>query len=313
MNKRDALLSMLNDSSPPAYIPAGFFIHFDKSYHHGQAAIDKHLGFFHHTGMDFVKIQYENTFPRRQEIKTAVDWVKMPLYKRDFYEDQLNIIGGLMKAVGSKVPVIVTVYSPFMCAGHTIGNQEINEQIKENPDAVKEGMEIITESLMIFVKACIALGVDGFYASTQGNESHRFEDANLFNECIRPYDLTIMEEMDRSCDFNILHICDYHDDYDNLNPFLEYPGHVVNCSQKLGVKTLSLKEIADFFSRPYMGGVDRKGVIASGTEPEIEEMVKGLIEQAPEHFILGADCTLPGDINWDNIKKAISVAHGEGD
>ena len=288
MNKRDALLSMLNDSSPPAYIPAGFFIHFDKSYHHGQAAIDKHLGFFHHTGMDFVKIQYENTFPRRQEIKTAVDWVKMPLYKRDFYEDQLNIIGGLMKAVGSEVPVIVTVYSPFMCAGHTIGNQEINEQIKENPDAVKEGMEIITESLMIFAKACIALGVDGFYASTQGNESHRFEDANLF------------------------HICDYHGDYNDLNPFLEYPGHVVNCSQKLGVETLSLKEIADFFSRPYMGSVDRKGVIASGTDPEIEEMVKGLIEQAPERFILGADCTLPGDINWDNIKKAINVAHDEG-
>ena len=174
MNKRDALLSVLNDSSQPTYIPAGFFIHFDKSYHRGQAAIDKHLDFFHHTGMDLVKIQYENTFPRRQEIKTAADWVKMPLYKREFYEDPLNIIGALVKAAGREALVIVTVYSPFMCAGHTTGNQEINEQIKENPDAVKKGMEIITESLMIFVKACIDLGVDGFYASTQGNEIHLF-------------------------------------------------------------------------------------------------------------------------------------------
>ena len=40
----------------------------------------------------------------------------------------------------------------------------ITEHIKQDPLAVQKGMEIITESLMIFVKACIRLGVDGFYA-----------------------------------------------------------------------------------------------------------------------------------------------------
>jgi uroporphyrinogen decarboxylase len=33
------------------------------------------------------------------------------------------------------------------------------------------------------------------------------------------------------------------------------------------------------------------------------------LQDAPERFILGADCTLPGDVDWDNIKTAIATAH----
>ena len=63
--------------------------------------------------------------------------------------------------------------------------------------------------------------VDGFYASTQGREVSRFEDLTLFDEYIKPFDLALMEEINRSCIFNVLHVCDYHDGYDDLTPFLE--------------------------------------------------------------------------------------------
>jgi len=59
MNKRDTVLSQISSTTLSDYVPAAFFMHFDRSYHQGQAAIDKHLEFFRHTGMDFVKIQYE--------------------------------------------------------------------------------------------------------------------------------------------------------------------------------------------------------------------------------------------------------------
>ena len=110
----------------------------------------------------------------------------------------------------------------------------VTEHIEKDPDKVKKGLEIITESLMLFVKGCIKLGLDGFYASTQGGESDRFGGKALFTECIKPYDLAIMEETSKSCIFNILHICDYHSGYDDLTPFLDYPGHVVNYGLKGG-------------------------------------------------------------------------------
>jgi uroporphyrinogen decarboxylase len=309
MNKRDAVLSLLDQGVQQTSIPAGFFIHFNKDCHRGQAAIDKHLEYFRYTGMDFVKIQYENVFPRRADILTPDDWTKMPLYVEDFYQDQWNIAKGLVEAAGKDALVIMTLYSPYMCAGHTVGEQLLAEHIRDDPDKVKVGMETITESLMLFVKGCIQVGIDGFYHSTQGGETHRFEGSPLFDACIKPYDLALMEEINRACIFNVLHICDYRGGYTDLTPFLDYPGHIVNCSLKLGSNQLTGKEVSQLFGRPFMGGLDRKGIIVSGTKDAIERTVDEVLLDAPRDFILGADCTLPMDIHWDNIKTAISCAH----
>jgi uroporphyrinogen decarboxylase len=310
IDKRAAVLSLLDADAKQEYIPAAFFLHFDPSCHRGQAAVDKHLEYFHHTGMDVVKIQYENTFPHLPQIAQPDDWARMPLHGRDFYAEQLKVVGGLVNAAKREALVIVTLYSPFMCAGHTAGGQAaITAHIREAPEKVKEGMEIITESLMIFVKGCIALGVDGFYASTQGGESDRFDDVALFETCVKPYDLALMEEINRACIFNVLHVCDYHGGYSDLTPFLDYPGDVVNCSLKLGAKRLTPQEVSRMFGRPYMGGLDRHGIIVSGSEDEIKQEVENVLARASDKFFLAADCTLPSDIDWGNIGTAIATAH----
>ena len=216
MNKRDNVLDLLNSSHKPAYIPAAFFLHFDPVYHHGQVAVDKHLEYFHYTNMDFVKIQYERTFPHLPEIQRPEDWLKMPFYKLDFYEEQLKVVEGLVKAAKSEALVILTLYSPFMFANQTASRQIVSEHIQRDPEKVKAGMQVITESLMLFVKECIRLGLDGFYTSTQGGEADRLGDSALFQQCVRPYDLVLMEEINRSCIFNILHICDFDLPYRDL-------------------------------------------------------------------------------------------------
>ena len=308
MNKRESVLSLLDKDKQQQHIPAAFFLHFDPTCHHGQAAIDKHLEYFRYTGMDFVKIQYEEVFPSRPEIEKPDDWAMMPLYHKDFYENQLRVVDGLVKGIQKEALVIMTLYSPFMCAGHT-SDLQIIEHIKENPDKAKKGLEIITESLMIFVKECIKLGVDGFYHSTQGGESHTFNGSDLFEECIKPYDLALMEEINKSCIFNILHVCDYQDGYHDLTPFLDYPGHIVNCSLELGPGKLTPQEIAGMFGRPFMGGLDRMGTIVSGSNDEIKKAVEDVCRRKSDKFILGADCTTSSDIDWDNLKTAIAAAH----
>jgi uroporphyrinogen decarboxylase len=309
VNKREKVLSLLDENRTPGYVPAAFFIHFPPECHRGQAAINKHLSYFRYTGMDFVKIQYEFPFPHHPEIESPNDWVKMPLYGREFFQDQLDVVEGLVKAVKREALVIQTLYSPFMSAGHTTSDRMITEHIKTAPEKVKTGLEIITESTLWFVRECIKLGLDGFYASTQGGESHRFEDPSLFAEYIKPYDLAVMNEIDRACLFNILHVCDYQGEYDDLTPFLDYPGHIVNCPLRLGSQAMTASEAARIFGRPYMGGLDRHGVIATGSQDEIKAVVQDVLRDAPERCILGADCTLPSDIDWSNIKTAIATAH----
>ncbi len=170
MNKREAILALLSDNQQSAYIPAAFFLHFPPAFRAGQAAVDKHIEYFRSTGMDLVKIQYERSFPKMAEIQKPEDWVRMPRLGADYFEGQLKAVEGLVQALKREAVVIVTLYSPFMCAGQVTGSDLLVRQLQQDPEAVKKGMEAVTDSLLTFVRACIKLGVDGFYASTQGGE-----------------------------------------------------------------------------------------------------------------------------------------------
>ncbi len=308
-NKREAMMNLLQKGRSQDYIPAAFFIHFDKSCHFGPPAVQKHLEYFRATGMDFVKIQYEKTFPPLPAIRRPEDWKNMPLYRLDFYAPVLEAVKGLVQAAKKEALVLMTAYSPFMSAGHTATLPLLTAHLQENPEAVRKGMEIITDSLLLFVRECIRLGVDGFYASTQGGEAGRFKDPKIFDRYVKPHDLVLMKEMEGGCPFNILHICDYTGPYADFSPFLDYPGHVVNCNPKLTSRQYTWKELAALFRKPCMGGMDRHGIMASGSSEEIRSEVRRVLSDASRPFLLGADCTLPGDIGWEKIRTAIEAAH----
>lgn len=308
MNKRDTMLSIIHDTALPDYIPAAFFLHFDSAYHEGQAAIDKHLEFFRLTGMDFVKIQYEQRFPASNPIRKAEDWDHAPRCSEEFFEAPIQVVEGLVKAAKSEALVIMTLYSPFMWAAHLTEDGDIARHFQENPEAAKKGLEIMTENVLTLVRGCKRAGVDGFYASSQGGEAFRFSDRSIFQKYIKPSDLAVWDEIS-SCSFNILHICDYEGGYDDLTPFLDYPGHVVNSSLKLGERTQTPNDLSQLFGRPFMGGLERKGVLATGNSEAIQRATTDVLAQSPERFILAADCTVPGETPWENLKTAIETAH----
>ena len=308
--KRDLILSLIHEDKPQEYYPAGFFIHFDKGYQTGEAAIQKHLEYFRYTDMDFMKIQYEKVFPKIPGILKPSDWSRMPLYGKDFYEEPLAVIKGIVKEAKKEAPVIATFYSPFACAGHTTSDEMITRHLEEDPEQTRKGMEIITESLLIYIKECIKLGVDGFLQSTQGGEGGRFTEASLFTDYVKPFDLVAGREMEAGCSTNILHICDHSGNYDDYSAFVDYPGHIINSSLALtNGRTISSREMYQLFNRPFMGGMQKRGIMVSGTQDEISSEVSRVLSQAPEKFVLGASCTLPGNINWTNIKTAIDKAH----
>jgi uroporphyrinogen decarboxylase len=307
--RREAMLSFKNGGPGPAYVPAAFFIHFGENAKFGKAAIDEHLEYFRFTGMDFVKVQYERTFPQLPQIQTPADWKAVPRYGLDFYKPQLEVVDALVKATRGEALVLVTLYSAFMCAGHSASRALLAKHMDENAGAVRPALETITDSLLGFVRECRNLGVDGFYASTQGGESGTFRDPSLFAKHVVPCDLRLMREVDASFAFNILHVCDFEAPYSDLTPFAAYPGHVVSCSPRLTTGERSLRDLAQLFGRPIMGGMDRKGVIATGSSEEVRREAERVLKTAPDRFVLGADCTVPGEKRWEAIRTAIAAAH----
>jgi uroporphyrinogen decarboxylase len=258
--------------------------------------------------MDFVKIQYEQPFPASAPIRKPEDWAHAPRCSEELFEASIRVVEGLVKAAKSEALVIMTLYSPFMWAAHVAEAGVLARHLQQDPEAVKKGLDIMTENVLTLVRGCKQAGVDGFYASSQGGEAFRFQDRSIFQKYIKPTDLAVWDELS-SCSFNILHVCDYVGGYDDLTPFLDYSGHVVTSSLKIGERTLTPNDMSQMFGRPFMGGMERKGVLATGNPEAIRQAAAGVLAQAPERFILAADCTVPGDTPWENLRAAIETAH----
>lgn len=208
--------------------------------------------------------------------------------------------------------VVLTLYSPFMIAGQMVGHPTLIEHLELDPEPVFKGLEAVTDSLVQFVRECKRIGLDGFYHSTQGGELHRFKDPEIFLKWVKPTDLRLMNEINLEFPFNILHICDYHREYGGYNDvslFKEYPGTVVNVSTEIGDNSFSPADLSAKFGRPYMGGLNRLGVLSQGTEAEARACAKEVLAKAPPKFILGADCTVPANTPWENLRGAIEEAH----
>lgn len=313
MNKRDIMLSLIDGGAPAGYTPAAFFLHFGPGYQVGQAAIDRHLQFFRHTGMDFVKVQFEQDMPQCA-IASPADWARAPRLTAEDFAPTVRVVRGLVEAAGRDALVILTLYSPFMWARHLAGDEVLHAHLCEHPARAAVGLAISTENVLTLVAACQAAGVDGFYASTQGGEAFRFggsrtSGGDIFERLIKPTDLAVWDAIS-ACRCNILHVCDYEGAYDDLTPFRDYPGHIVNCSLAVGGLHMTPQAAAAFFGRPFMGGLERKGVLATGAPAEVRRAAQAVLAAAPARFILAADCTVPADTSWDNLKAAIDAAHG---
>ena len=84
----------------------------------------------------------------------------------------------------------------------------------------------------------------------------------------------------------------------------DYPAKAVNWA--VYVEKLTLAEGKRFFGgRCVLGGFDNRktGILYSGSREEIERETERLVEETGRRgVVLGADCTLPSDIDLERMK-----------
>lgn len=305
---RDVMMEFMDSKSGSNYIPGGFFMHFNKK---GDEAVKAHLDYYKATKMDFVKIQFDGmSLPLMPEIKTAQDWYKMPIYKEDFFEPILYIVRKLVKELKNEALIIQTLYSPYQMAKQAVPWELLVKHVYEDPEAVSRGMENVTLSILNFVQAGAKAGLDGFYTCAQGGETNRIADLQLFFRTIKNFDMLLYKEVNQLVQNNILHICDYDGNYDQFEKrFKDYPGQIVNVPLQADGKELTLEKAYSMFNRPVMGGIDRHGVIATGTPAQVKEATEKMLAKAPAKAIISGNCTVANTTPIENIRTAIEVAH----
>ena len=309
-NRRERILQVLDQSRPNEYVPAGFFLHFENKL--GRKAVEDHKAFYKATNMDFVKVFYEIAVPKI-DIQSGKDWEKVPVYSEEFFAPQVAVIEDLAREFGKEAFILPTVYSPLALAHQTLGRgKDFKKLIEEDPKAFGKAIKNLSLSIENYLRSARKHGADGFYVSSQGGDGNTIS-PKIWKEQIREWDKHVSEVANEIGLINILHICDYGTPYKNaeaLYEYADYPASIINVPLKFSDgSTLNLKEAQKRFGRPIFGGLERLGVISKGTLEEAKAEVDKVLKDAAPNFILGADCTVPGDTDWEKLRAVIDYAH----
>lgn len=320
MSKRQLVIDALNNK-PVERVPVGFWFHFADSSEFSKGLINPaviskniegHNKFVAEFKPDFVKLMSDGFFeypnPVLFNIKSPEELLKLkPIgSEHPWIIRQVELVRALTDSFGSEVLTFYNIFAPAtylkLLFGNT-GNKVLADLMLKNKDAVKHALNIIAEDLATLSRRVISEGkADGIYLSVQNVQDSRIAPA-LYKEVIAPGELFVLESANKVSENNILHICGYEGSRNDLSLYVHYDAKAVNWA--VNVEGISLAEGKRLFGgRAVIGGFDNTqgGILYSGSRAEIESFTEKLLrESGTTGIILGADCTVPGDIGLNRL------------
>jgi len=120
----------------------------------------------------------------------------MPRYDRDFFAGQLAVIEGIVKAVKHEAVIVVTLYSPYMGAIHTVPDATFTAHWQQT--RTPSGADGDHHREYVIVRARVHPDRRGRVLSLHPGRRGR-RDPAMFEQVIKPYDLAVMEEINARC------------------------------------------------------------------------------------------------------------------
>ena len=154
-------------------------------------------------------------------------------------------------------------------------------------------------------------GADGIYLSVQ-NVQTSAATKEAYQTYIAPSELDVLAAANAASDYNILHICGYEHNQNNLSYYQDYEAKAYNWA--VHTEKISLKEGKDFFdNKAVIGGFDNNAgtLLDAGNKADIAQYTADLIQEIGETgVIIGADCTVNPEIELDRLALVRETAAG---
>lgn len=314
MTKKERVLAAIHQQ-PVDYVPSGFSLHFDPALHGTPAEITAHLDFFAKTDTDIQKIMNENLVPDFGPVTAPEDWKNLGSFSRSakFIQDQLEFTKRLLDQADPDAYNLGTLHGIVASSIHPIehryGYVPVRmlqcEHLRCGKPYFLDAMKRIADALCDLAEGYAQAGIDGLYFASLGGEGRYFTDAE-FEEYIAPLDIRIMRAgHDAGLDI-FLHCCKdglVMERYQNYVPFSDVINWGVYENPKYPLE--SGREL--FPGTTLMGGMSntRSSPLHCGTPEQISSEVHSVLNtMGTSGFILGADCTLPSDTPYQNLRIA---------
>jgi uroporphyrinogen decarboxylase len=234
----------------------------------------------------------------RRVISEAEGWTRLAMQdcRRGALGGQIECLRLIQSEVRDNTPYIQTVFSPLAQAKNLAGQERLIVHLRQVPEQVKAGLEVITQTTLAFIAAAKAKGIAGIYYAIQLANYGLLNEAE-YREFGEPYDRRILAAVS-DCWFNLAHL---HGRDGMFGLVSQYPIQALNWhDQESGP---SLAEGQARFRGAVCGGLEHWEHLLRG-EPE---QIRGLVRQAVaqtggKRIIVSTGCVAPVNAPFSNLR-----------
>jgi len=233
-------------------------------------------------------------------IQSPEDWAKLPILdpRKGRLEAQLQCLRILYKELGEETPIIQTIFSPLAQAKNLVGGEKLLVDMRQNPEALHEGLKIISETILRFIEEMKKTRISGIFYAVQHAQYNLLspEEYNIFG---RTYDLPILEAS-QDLWLKMLHLHGLDVMY---NLFTDYPVEIINWHDR--ETSPSLGEGQSQFMGAVCGGIRRETIVLGTPEDVKKEAHEAILETSGKRFILSTGCVVPVIAPYGNLMASL--------
>lgn len=235
-------------------------------------------------------------------VKQAADWRRLPRLdaKKGVLGAQNEALALAAKELHGSVPILQTVFSPLTTARKLAGEALLG-QLRSDPAALEAGLRTITDTTIEFSRAALAAGAHGLFFATQLATTDLLTVAE-YERFGKKFDLEILAATNGR--MNMLHL---HGENVMFEQLAGYPVQMINWHDRLTAP--SLKNALGKFKGALVGGVEERGLLATGSAAQVRAQVREAITQTGgRRLMVGPGCVAAIAAPEQNIRAVIEEA-----
>lgn len=259
------------------------------------------------------------------------EWAKLkvPSMKTGVFAREIEAVKRIVDHFQGDVPVLPTVFSPFIWMGEMTGGYFRQETIvahfKYSEKYAKMGLKVVNETNEILMEEFVKAGADGFFLGYQAGMAG-IMGKEMFEEYGKKYDIENIEKIRDKTWFNMAHVC--HGNAELSEWFLDYPVEAFNWADQ-DPEHHSFAEMRKLTDAVLVGGLnhsingsyrdlsimikspsDLSGSNREEIKTRVKKKVKAAIEAAGPKVIISGGCgwgigSLPRFGLWKEVMEEV--------
>jgi uroporphyrinogen decarboxylase len=198
------------------------------------------------------------------------------------------------------VPIFQTVFSPSTTAIKLRGPAALDD-MRQQPELIKAGLEVITEVTIAFALAVIRAGADGVFFATQG-ASRQVMTEDEYQEFGVPYDTRVLQAVRNEGKINLIHV---HGDDVYWELAATYPVDMINWHDRTTYP--SLTQAKERFKGVLVGGIERTEISTGRPDEAAAQAKDAVMQTGGRRHVVAPSCVIPTNTPDANIRAVINA------